>query len=200
MIVKLLWLSLYLDFYFNPEFYGNLGRTEIENKRCCEMPRVLAHGFWCWHWDGEAVAPISAATWAHVCVVHMLPLSSETGEGALASHEEAFLSLSNVNFPSGDLWSTKWQCPQVMHYSAATWGPQMCCGFSSQDVLCPGDIVPGFFVLFSFVLMHLARKGRSQRTNLTWTWGIIFKYNDPSISHSVFRSWEEQRFSPLYVH
>lgn len=72
MIVKLLWLSLYLDFYFNPEFYGNLGRTEIENKRCCEMPRVLAHGFWCWHWDGEAVAPISAATWAHVCVVHML--------------------------------------------------------------------------------------------------------------------------------
>lgn len=42
MIVKLLWLSLYLDFYFNPEFYGNLGRTEIENKRCCEMPRVLA--------------------------------------------------------------------------------------------------------------------------------------------------------------
>lgn len=151
MIVKLLWLPLYLDWYFNPEFDESLGRTEIENKRYCEMPHVLARGFWYWHRDWEAVAHISVATWAHLCVVHMLPVSSETGEGALASHEEAFLSLSNVSFPSGDLLSTKWQCPQVMHYSAATWGPQMCCGSSSQDVLCPGNNVPvlGVF-LFCF--------------------------------------------------
>lgn len=131
-------------------FDWNLGRTEIENKRCCEMPHVLAHGFRYWHWDWEAVARISVAPWAHVCVVHMLPLSSETGEGALASHEEAFLSLSNVSLPSGDLLSAKWQCPQVMHYSAATWGPQMCCGSSSQDVLCPGDNVPVFGLFFCF--------------------------------------------------
>lgn len=97
-------------------------------------------------------------------------------------------------FPSGDLLSTKWQCPQVMHYSAATWGPQMCCGSSLQDVLCPGNIVPLFsFYYFWFVLIHLARKGRSQCTGLTWTWGIILK--DPPISHSVFSSWEEQGFS-----
>lgn len=102
--VKLLWLSLFLDWHFNPEVDGKLGRTEIENERCCEMPRVLAEAF------GTEAGRLclSTATWAHVCAVHMFPLPSETGEGALASHEEAFWSLSNVSFPPGDLLSTKW--------------------------------------------------------------------------------------------
>lgn len=120
--------------------------TEVENKRCCEMPCVLAQAFG----TGAGRLFISPATWAHVCAAHMLPLPSETGEGALASHEEAFWSLSNVSFPPGDLLRTKWQCPQVMHYSAATWGPQMCCASSSQDVLCPGDVVPLFWGWFCF--------------------------------------------------
>lgn len=151
--MTLLWLSLHLDYYFSPELDGNLGKTELENERCYEMPCVLAQAFG----TGAGRLCISPATWAHVCGAHMLPLPSETGEGALASHEEAFWSLSNVSFPPGDLLSTKWQCPQVMHYSAATWGPQMCCASSSQDVLCPGDMAPVLgLVLFQRIWLKRA--------------------------------------------
>lgn len=38
-----------------------------------------------------------------------------------------------------------------------------------------------------FVLV--LKKGRSQHTDLTWTWGITLKHKDPPIYHSSLSSW-----------
>lgn len=141
---------------------------------------VSWHSFW--HWGWEAVPQ-------HSYMSSCLCSPSETGEGALAPHEEAFWSLSNVSFPPGDLLSTEWQCPPGHALLSSNMRP--------PDVLClqpTGCSLSrgrGSSFWFGFVLVHLAKKGRSQCTELAWTWGITLKHKDPPISHSSLSSWGE---------
>lgn len=152
---------------------GKLVRAEIENKRWHLIAHIRACGFQYWHRGQEAVAYISVTTWAHVCAVRMLPHFPVKQERMRWHHMKKLFVSFKCQLFSGDTLSTRWQCPQVMYCSAATWGPQMCCGSNSQDVLCPGDNVPVFFLFVCFNAS--GRKGWSQCTGWTWTWGIFLK-------------------------
>ena len=189
VIVKFLWLSLYLGWYFNPEFDGNLGRTEIENKRCGEMPRVLAYGFWYWRWDWGCGSHQCRYMSSCLCCSHV-PTFQCNRRGCVGITWRSFFVSFKCQLSLWRLVKHKMTVSPGHALLSSNMRPPDVLWFQFTGCSLSGGQCTSFGVFF-FVLMHLARKGGSQCTDLTWTWDIVLRNKDPPISHSVFSSWEE---------
>lgn len=170
---------------FQSRTWRKSGQDRNRNWKVLWDAMCLGTGFW--HWGWEAVPQHS---YMSSCLSSShAPTSQWNRRGCLGITWRSFLVPFKCQLSPWRLVKHKMTVsPGHALLSSNMRPPDVLCLQLTGCSLSRGH---GSSFWFGFVLEHLDKKGRSQRTDLTSTWGITLKNKDPPISHSSLSSWGE---------